>query len=367
MRLELSSVRPISVPEPRIAGWDDLRGIQGGPTPNIPGPLQPDTEKVLSQDTLRTTLIELGTAPTPSNIALAEAFAKLGVPLTEANLLEGQTVLARTPSIKPAVYALSKALSLPPTLAILNAIASATNHLSAGDQLDSDTLAALSLLPRASESSAALSDYLDKVIRTLGQSTENKIASSNALEDSSPLYDVRSTLLQVANTQFGGTQASAAYRHASFIEGQQVLNQAAIQKFDTLPPLHFSFSVELPSGIATCEIQVKTSAEKSIRDSQTQDDDKYLQAVVRVQSLRLGTVEVSLIGMWSGRLVCTAYAAKQATCRLIKRENKVLRDALARLGWSVSHVDVVRREQFCPLWLGGDTLNQPRLRVDQRI
>jgi hypothetical protein len=367
MPLEFSSIRPITTTEPNTTGWEHLRDVIGAPPPVESGNTLPPPESELSEETLRSTLIELGTTVNKANLALAEALAKLGVPLTESNMLEGQILLARLPGTSPSAYALSKALDLPPTPAVLQALSAVVERQSDTSRLDLDTLDVLSLLPQPGLDDGPLADYITKLFEKLGQSTENKLLADSDNSIPTPLSDIRSSLLGLASTEGGGQISEAADRHAAFIEGQQILNQVAVQKFDNTVPLYFAFPMSLAFHAAECEVQVWSAKDKKSKDARAADQEEYLHATVRIEAERLGTIETSLTGMWSGRLLCTMYAAKAVTHRLLKRETPSLASTLAGLGWNVAPIEVVRQEHFTPLWLGGLQLDNPRQRVDRRI
>jgi len=312
-------------------------------------------------------LIEIGATLSPANFALAEALAKLGVPLTETNMIEGQSILARLPDVSPAVFALSKALDLPPTPAIMRALSGVLDRSSMTNRLDIGTLDLLSLLPHSGHDANSLSLYIRNLFDKLGQSTENKLLTDPDTANTLKVYDIRSSLLELAATNTGGQTALAADKHASYIEGQQLLNQVSVDRTESSGPLYFAFPILLASREAACEVQLWPAKDQKSRTAEDADKEEYLHATIRVDSERLGVIETTLIGFWSGRLNCTLYAAKPTTVRLLKRESSSLAKALGALGWSVAPITVVKKDRFVALWLGGELLDNPRVRVDQRI
>jgi hypothetical protein len=367
MRLEFSSIQPVQPAQPNTPNWDHLGGLIGPPPFTAEPPNYPPSETLLTADSLRSMLIEIGTGTTAANIALAEALAKLGVPITEANLLEGQAVLARMPGISPAVYALSRAIDLPPSTAIMQALSEVVDRQSTTNHIDLETLDILSLLPQPGTDSAPLSAFLANLFEKLGQSTENKLWNEPDSANTLSIYDSRSSLLDLAQTEAGGQTAKAADHHASFIEGQQLLNQVAVHKFDNTVPLYFAFPIALASREASCEVQVWMGKEQESANAIAADKEEYLRATVRINAERLGAIETTLVGMWSGRLCCTMSAVKPMSYRLLRKEAPSLARALCRLGWSVAPIEVIQRDRFSPLWLGGELLDNPRTRVDRRI
>jgi hypothetical protein len=322
---------------------------------------------VLTAETLRGMLIEIGATVTPSSIALAEALAKLGVPITEGNMAEGQSLLARLPGVSPAVFALAKALDLPPTISIMKALSAVVDRATVSNRLDLGTLDKLSLLPQPGENAEELKTYVSNLIGKLAQSTENKLLTDPDSANTLPVYDTRSALLGLSQTPSGGLTAAAANQHAAYIEGQQLLNQVSITKSETTAPLYFAFPISLTKREAECEIQIWSSREQQSTDPLAADKEEYLRATIRLDCERLGIIETCLIGMWSGRLLCSIGVSKPLSSRLIKRELPALARALGSHGWNVAPIEVAVHNHFTPLWLGGDILDNPRSRVDRRI
>ena len=79
---------------------------------------------------LRAALLSMGAAADAQTLALAEAFAHLGLPLTREALSEANGALARAPGASPLAYALARAWSLPTTPAALKALTAVTGEQS---------------------------------------------------------------------------------------------------------------------------------------------------------------------------------------------------------------------------------------------
>jgi hypothetical protein len=367
MRLEFSSILPVHPSERTVPGWDRLGSLIGSPPSNVEQPVYPPSETVLSADTLKGMLIEIGSAVTSNSLALAEALAKLGVPITESNMTEGQSILARLAGVSPAVFALAKALDLPTTPAIMKGLSAIVDRAANTNRLEMDTLDLLALLPQPDEDSTALKEFISRLIDKLGQSTENKLLTDPDSANTLSVYDARSALLGLAQTTAGGKAACAADTHAAYIEGQQLLNHVSMQKFDKIAPLYFAFPIALGMRESQCEIQVWSSQEQESTDTIGADKEEYLRAIVRVEADRIGIVETCLVGMWSGRLVCTISVSKPSICRLVRRDCSILAKAMGGHGWNVAPIEIRLQDRFIPLWLGGDLLDNPRVRVDKRI
>jgi hypothetical protein len=339
-----------------------------GTPPRLVEPIPlPPSETTLSVNTLKLTLGDLGMDANQSNLALAEALAKLGVPLTEANLSEGQMLLARSPGVSPAVFALTKALDLPPTSAILNALGAVVGNTHIPVMLDQHILHVLSLLPEPSTDTEALAAYLTRLVERISKSTENSLYLGTGNLRDLISTDARAALLDLAQTSSGGHVAASADHHAASIEGQQLLNQLTVQKFDPPAPLYFTFPFAIAEQTATCEVQVFTTKDQQKRDAESANLEEYLRTTIRVKTDRLGVIDVALIGMWSGRLQCMLSTAKNSTCRLLRKECPGLAKSFAGLGWKVEQIVVERRDHFVPLWLGGNRLDNPRPRLDKWV
>jgi hypothetical protein len=312
-------------------------------------------------------LIEIGAALSPANLALAEALAKLGVPLTESNIAEGQAVLAKMPGVSAGAFALAKALDFQTTTSIMKALSAVVDRTANTNNLDLASLDILFLVAQPKNDAGKLAEFIEKLLDRLGQSTENKLLTQPETANTLPVYDPRSGLLNIAQTPGGGQTALAANQYASFVEGQQLLNQASINKHDGRAPIYFAFPLAIDTKEANCELQVWSAAEQKSRDAHGADGEEYLRATVRVNAERLGVIETSFVGMWSGRLMCSIATSKQASQRLLRKESPGLARSLAAIGWSITSIDVTCRPTFHPLWLGGDLLDSPRSRVDQRI
>ena len=329
----------------------------------MPGPSK--TETTLTPPSLRNALIEIGATSTEENLALAEAFAKLGVPLTEENLSEGRSVLAREPGLSPVAYALAKTLELPRTPAVLKALAAVVQGWQTGKALPDEVMRLLSLAPDAALDSTELASQIARVFNRLGQSTESRLTRGNTSQEIL-LKDVRASLMRLAEASDDAHLRAAADSHAALIEGQQLLNQVSLAKFDPPVALYFAFPLQFGTQTLAAEVQVWNRDDREPPESE-KETTTYLRATVRVAPPRLGRVEVRLLGTWAGVLSCVLCAEKPSSYRLMRREAENLIDGLGKLGWKVTAPTVTLQKEFPPLWYGGDALSHPRTRIDHHV
>lgn len=320
-----------------------------------------------SQESLATALLSLGIAADKENMALAELFARLGVPLTEANLAQARTLLARYSDVPPTALALAKTIDMEPSAAVLRALSSVIQGLPEGQTLPPEVVRLLGLAVDGQQMRDSLAAQLKDLLGRLGTSTEVQILQI-AEEGSGALgADLRSALLNLVEMTESRSVRIAADSHAAFIEGQQLLNQIALLRFDPPVPLYFSFGAFFGEALPTMvELQVWSHDEQS---APREDDDErpYMQTIVRVSPPRLGLIQARLIGTRAGSMRCELAAEKPATFRLLRREAGDLTQGLSGIGWEVRGMTVRHEQQFAPLWYGGDAVAAPRARVDRQV
>jgi flagellar hook-length control protein FliK len=163
----------------------------------------------------------------------------------------------------------------------------------------------------------------------------------------------------------------AANAHAAHIEGQQILNQVNLKRFDPPVPLYFSFPVKITPDETVCaEVQVWSKDEND--DGQHTGSEEFgnsrlvLQTTIRLSPPRLGSIEVRLSGAQNADLNCQVLVEKPNAYRLLRRYAGELANGLSGAGWTVHDVNVGMAADFAPLWFGGAALKNPRNRVDKK-
>lgn len=284
---------------------------------------------------LRADLLTLGVAADALNLALAEAFARLGLPLTRESLSDAHAALVRAPSATPLAYALARALDLPPTPVTLRALSSVTGKLP--DARNPPPALTLDAADTPGELAAAL----------------HQLAR----------HDVprRAALLHLAQTM--GARETAADALLDHLAGQQIVNEAA-QKASNTTPLYFAAPFQM--GRERTMLELRLWPEKEERRREGADGVPLLRATVRLETVRLGCVQVELTGSADGELRCELSAERAATARLLARHGGQLAEALTAMGWRVPPITCARKSDFAPLWHGGDALHAPRARVDRK-
>jgi hypothetical protein len=321
----------------------------------------------LSPETLASALMGLGLAADKENLALADLFARLGVPLTESNLTQARVLLSRYAGTPPTALALAKTIDMEPSAAVLRALSSVIQGLPEGQSLPPEVVRLLGMAVDSGQIRDSLAAQLKSIIGRLGQSTEFQILQITEEGAGALGEDLRSALLNLVQMTEARSIRIAADSHAAFIEGQQLLNQIALLRFDPPVPLYFAFGAFFgqaePSMV---ELQVWSHDEKSA-PSEDDDDKPYMQTIVRVAPPRLGMIETKLIGTRAGSLRCELAAEKPATYRLLRREAGDLAQGLSEIGWDVRGMNIRHQQQFVPLWYGGDAVSAPRARLDRRV
>jgi hypothetical protein len=326
----------------------------------------------LTQAALRAAVMQLGVSVDAESMELAETFARLGLPLTEANLVEGRALLARFPKLPSSAYAMAKLLEAPLTPGVLRALARVVDDSLAKNPLPAEVLSDLSLALDGAANPSALAKELFQIIARLGRSTEQRVSESN--DDAGMLlrvarFDPRAQLLAVASEDMNRDVRQAADAHAAHIEGQQLLNQIALKRFDPPVPLYFAFPVKVsPDATAPAEVQVWTKDEEGHGQGSGEfaKPRMVLSTTVRLTTPRLGSIEVRLTGKQDASLECQVLVEKPNAYRLLRRFSTELAEGLCGAGWNIHDVTVGMASDFTPLWYGGAALAQPRGRVDQK-
>jgi hypothetical protein len=331
------------------------------------------TSTNLTQDALRAALLQLGIAADPESMELAEAFARLGLPLTDANMLEGRAIMARYPKLPAAAYGLAKLLDAPLTPGIMRALARVIDGALANSPLPDSVLNNLSLALDGGAAPAAVAKELYQIISRLGQSSEQRLAQSNDGDDilqNMLRGDPRTQLLAIASDAIDRDLRASADAHAAHIEGQQILNQINLKRFDPPVPLYFSFPVKISANaIVPAEVQVWSKdddADDHAGSEEFGESKLVLQTIIRLSPPKLGAIEVRLSGAHNATLNCQVLVERPNAYRLLRRYTGDLAGGLSGAGWNVKDVVVGMAPEFAPLWYGGAALNHPRSRVDKK-
>lgn len=283
---------------------------------------------------LRADLLSLGVAADALNGALAEAFARLGLPLTRESLSDAHAALVRAPRATPLAYALARTLDLPPTPVTLRALSSVT-----GD------------LPDARNPPPALT------LEGGNAPDELAAALSQMVRHDSPR---RAALLHLAQTTGARERADALLDH---LAGQQIVNDAA-QRASATAPFYFAAPLQMGNEMTMLEMRLWPEKEETRREET--DNAPLLRATMRLETAKLGRVQADLTGSADGELVCALSAERAATARLLARHGGQLAESLTAMGWRVPPISCARKADFAPLWHGGDALHAPRARVDRK-
>jgi hypothetical protein len=327
----------------------------------------------LTPDILRSALLEIGVIADEESMELAESFARLGLPLTEGNMTEGRSILARYPKLPVAAYAMAKIIDAPLSAGVLRGLARVIESSLATRPLASEILEQLGISVDASGDTRNIARELYRVISRLGGSTEMRLLQNELTGELTPeqvvASDPRTQLLAMAEQLQDRNARLAADAHAAHIEGQQILNRIALQRFDPPVPLYFSFPLRLSNGESTpAEIQIWTrDQDKKQPQGEFDESALALQTVIRVTTLRLGLIEARLTGLQDASLDCLVLVERPLAWRLLRRSTADLASRLSSAGWHVGTVEVAMAEGFAPLWYGGESLTHPRGRVDQKI
>ena len=335
----------------------------------------------LTPDALRDALMEIGITADPETLELAEAFARLGLPLNETVFAEGRALMNRFPKLPAEAYAMAKLLDAPLSAGVLRALQRVVEGAMDKRPLPGDLLDELSLALEGSDDPRQLAKELYALVNRLGRSTEQQLASAGDSPGTSARaqlrLDPRAQLLGIATSDLASLDRAtraAADAHAGHIEGQQLLNQIALQRFDPPVPLYFAFPYKISRDqTTTAEIQVWTrdEDEEKRRTASGEFDGEHLvlQTIIRLTPPRLGLLEFRLSGKQDATLSCQVLAEQTSTIRLLQRHLPDLAYGLSGAGWHIAQdsITVGHSDGAAPLWYGGASLAQPRSRVDHKI
>ena len=297
------------------------------PADSIPLPIVlPGT---LTPEMIRATLLEMGVAATPSDVALAETLAQIGLPLTAVSLAEASAAMARSPGALPQAYALAKSLGLPTTpdgLKALTAVLTASKQSVPTSQelnLDADTVPAI-------------------LARQLGEH-----------------------MLQ----GWRGPIPSLADGLSAHLEGQFLLNQASLQahagKSDV--PLYLAVPLMFGSETTLAEMRLWAPQRREELADEEERSAQSLRVTLRLTPPRLGRVQADLTGQISGSLNCRLGVEKAASQRLLSRNTGALAEAFSAAGWTHCEVRCQPQSAWPALWHGGEAFLTPRTCVDRHV
>lgn len=327
----------------------------------------------LTPEMIRATLLEMGASAAGTDVALAEALAQVGLPLSGASLAEANSALARAPGVAPQAYALAKSLGLPTTpdgLKALTAVLTASEQgVPASQALPVRVRERLGLSLDADTAPQALARHLGERMRQAGRSTENRLlAREQAVSDVS-LTDARTVLLRLAQTSGNSAIQSEADRLAAHLEGQQLLNLASLQAHADKPvvPLYLAVPLLFEGVSMLAEMRLWSPRRRNEADEDEEREPSRLRVTVRVTPSRLGRVQADLSGCIAGSLSCRLGVEKPAAQRLLARNTGTLAEALSAAGWPHCEVRCQAQSAWPPLWHGGDALSTPRTCVDRYV
>ena len=328
----------------------------------------------LTPDMIRAALLEMGVGAAQADVALAAALAQTGLPLTAATLAEAHGALARAPGATPEAYALAKSLALPATPDALKALTAAltapANGLPAGQALPDRVREWLGLDMDAGAGPEVLARHLRERMLETGRSTEHRILSALRLgEPPHSVEDARTALLRLVSASGEPSVRAEADTLAWHLEGQQLLNQAALQAHASQPetPLYLAVPLVFGAQPTLAEMQIWTSNRRAGADGEEEPDAAILRVTVRVAPPRLGRVQAELTGQTTGNLICRLGVEKAGAMRLLARHAGTLASAFSDAGWHSCDVCCRLQPDWPPLWQGGAALTTPRTCVDRHV
>jgi hypothetical protein len=325
----------------------------------------------LTPDTVRDVLIELGINPDNESITIAESMSRLGLPLNDQSILDARSTLARFPGTTPEAYALARALDIPLSASTLRALTQIVNATVDSSPVPQAILDQLGVSLPASANSDQVVRELYQMVSRLGRSTEHTLSivpenpnsATRALFHADPRSQLLLTLALNPNLSKDVTDSIRA--QISHIEGQQLINQSSLTQTNTDGDLYFAFPIGLnePQTAFTELLVRKREDEKS---SANHDPEAVtLQTTLRMNTPRLGKMEVKLTGNQNSRMNVGVSVEKVSTLRYIKKNANELVSGLTRLGWTIKSFDTKHQTSFEPLWHGGAQLKHPRYRIDK--
>ena len=324
-------------------------------------------------DRVRDALLEMGMAAADADIMLAEALVQAGLPLTAASLAEAHTDLARAPGASAQSYVVAKALALPTSpdaLRALTAVLNAPGDHPGQSALPEQVRMWLGLGVEAATEPEAQARHLREMMLQVGRSTENRVLAVIDGKESLPVADLRTALLRLASSSGDRALRGQADGLASLLEGQQLLNQAALtaQAGHAETPLYFALPLIFDGLPTVAEMRLwQPERDVGAEADDNAEDGTALRVTVRLSPPRLGRVQADLTGRLAGSLTCRLGAEKPAAARLLARHSEALAEAFAKSGWPSCEVLCRPQSEWPPLWPGGEILTTPRACVDRHV
>ena len=322
---------------------------------------------------VRAALLEMGLAASDADVALAEALAQVGVPLTAASLAAAHGALARAPGAAAQAYTLALTLELPTSPGILAALTTTLEAQAGGKSpltgaLPEQVMGWLGLGVEAGTAPPALARHLHEWMLQTGRSTEHRLLAAGKWGDLGlPITDARTALLRLALASGDPAMRTEADALASHLEGQQLLNQAAVNVHQTRPGTPLYFAVPLGFGGQPSMAEMRFWMPKTPKGGETDPESDVLRVTVRVAPPRLGRIQAELTGRLAGNLVCRLGVEKSSSQRLLSRHTSLLAETLTTAGWTSCEVLCRNQSEWPPLWHGGDALLTPRASVDHCV
>ena len=325
----------------------------------------------VTPDRVRAALLEMGLAAADADVALAEALVQAGLPLTAASLAEAHADLARAPGTSPQAYVVAKTLALPSSpdaLRALTAVLNAPSDAPGRGVLPEQVRMWLGLGMEAQAAPEAQARHLREMMLQVGRSTENRVLAVIDGKESLPVADLRTALLRLASSSGDRALRGQADGLASLLEGQQLLNQAALAahagRAET--PLYFALPLAF-DGLPTVAEMRLWQPDRDTGNGDEAEDGHALRVTVRLSPPRLGRVQADLTGRRAGSLTCRLGAENPAAARLLARHSEALAEAFAQSGWPTCEVTCRPQSEWPPLWPGAEAFTTPRARVDQHV
>ena len=332
-----------------------------------------DAAGTLTPDRVRAALLEMGLAAADVDVALAEALVQAGLPLTAASLAGAHADLARAPGASPQSYVVAKTLALPTSpdaLRALTAVLNAPGDHPGQSALPEQVRVWLGLGMEAQATPEAQARHLREMMLQVGRSTENRVLAVIDGRESLPVADLRTALLRLASSSGDRALRGQADGLASLLEGQQLLNQAALTAHSGRPetPLYFALPLTFDGLPTVAEMRLWQPERNTDTGSDGEaEEGQALRVTVRLSPPRLGRVQADLTGRLAGSLTCRLGAEKPAAARLLARHSEALADAFAKSGWPSCEVTCRPQSEWPPLWPGGESFTTPRACVDRHV
>lgn len=324
----------------------------------------------MTPDRVRAALLEMGLAAADADVALASALVQAGLPLTAASLAEAHGDLARAPGAAALSYVLAKTLALPASPEVLRALTAVldapTDRASRG-AMPEQVRMWLGLGVEAGTAPEAQARHLREMMLQIGRSTENRVLAVIEDRERLPVADLRTALLRLAHSSGDRALRAEADGLASLLEGQQLLNQAALTAHAEKPdlPLYFALPLAFDGLPTVAEARVWVPGRKT--EEEADENDAILRVTLRLTPPRLGRVQADLTGRIAGSLICRLGTEKTSSARLLGRHTDLLAEAFSRAGWPSCEVACRPQTEWPPLWPGGDAVTTPRACVDRHV